>query len=103
MLTMSMRTVTSSRRTEETAAACRWRTVTRSNAAAEQRLALERALAELAEAHVELARRQSLTDALLETVGVGIVSCAADGSGWLRTSAARRMLGLEADTSAPEA
>jgi PAS domain S-box-containing protein len=74
--------------------------VTRSNAAAEQRLALERALAELAEAHVELARRQSFTDALLETVGVGIISCAADGSGWLRNSAARRILGLDADADA---
>jgi PAS domain S-box-containing protein len=77
-----------------------------SSAAGDQRLALEHALAELAEAHRELARRQSFTDALLETVGVGIVSCGADGSGWLRNSAEREILGLDAAAAqdvAPEA
>ena len=45
----------------------------------------------------ELARRQSFTDALLETVDVGILSCAADGSQLNRNRAEREMLGLKVD------
>src|ERR1700712_1262165 len=101
-----MCSLTSWRSTEEIPAACRCRIMSRSQVADDQRLALQRALAELAEAHIELARRQSFTDALLETVGVGIVSCGADGSGWLRNSAERAILGLDpaaAHDVAPEA
>ena len=57
--------------------------------------ALERALRELADAHEELARRQSFTDALLETIEVGIVSCDADGRFVLSNRAERAMFGLE--------
>jgi PAS domain S-box-containing protein len=57
--------------------------------------ALEQALRELAEAHAELARRQSFTDALLETVEVGIVSCDAQGRFVVSNRAERTMFGLE--------
>src|SRR5450432_151142 len=57
--------------------------------------ALEQALRELAEAHAELARRQSFTDALLETIEVGIVSCDAQGRFVVSNRAERVMFGLE--------
>jgi PAS domain S-box-containing protein len=57
--------------------------------------ALEQALRELAEAHAELARRQSFTDALLETIEVGIVSCDAAGRFVVSNRAERAMFGLE--------
>ncbi|MDX6208265.1 MAG: hypothetical protein QOE24_656, partial [Frankiales bacterium] len=57
--------------------------------------ALEQALRELAEAHAELARRQSFTDALLETIEVGIVSCDAEGRFVVSNRAERAMFGLE--------
>ncbi|OIQ90465.1 putative diguanylate cyclase YegE [mine drainage metagenome] len=56
--------------------------------------ALDRALTELAEAHAELGRRQSFTDALLETIEVGIVSCDADGVFVVSNRAERAMFGL---------
>jgi diguanylate cyclase (GGDEF)-like protein/PAS domain S-box-containing protein len=60
-----------------------------------QRVALEQALGELADAHAELARRQSFTDALLETIDVGIVSCDAQGVFVVSNRAERAMFGLE--------
>jgi PAS domain S-box-containing protein len=42
----------------------------------------------------ELARRQSFTDALLEMVQVGIVSCDADGGNFIRNRAERLIAGL---------
>lgn len=57
--------------------------------------ALDRALRELAEAHAELARRASLTAALLETIEVGIVSCDADGVVIVSNRAERELFGLE--------
>ncbi len=62
-----------------------------------ERIALEQALAELAEAHAELVRRQSFTDALLETVDVGIVFCDAEGGSWVRNRAERALLGLHSE------
>jgi PAS domain S-box-containing protein len=56
---------------------------------------LEQALRELADAHAELARRQSFTDALLETVEVGIVSCDAQGVFLVSNRAEREMFGLQ--------
>lgn len=56
--------------------------------------ALDRALTELAEVHAELGRRQSFTDALLETIEVGIVSCDADGVFVVSNRAERAMFGL---------
>jgi diguanylate cyclase (GGDEF)-like protein/PAS domain S-box-containing protein len=58
--------------------------------------ALEQALVELADAHAELARRQSFTDALLETIEVGIVSCDAQGVFVVSNRAERAMFGLRA-------
>ena len=58
-------------------------------------VALEQALQELAEAHAELARRQSFTEALLETIEVGIVSCDAEGRFVVSNRAERVMFGLE--------
>jgi diguanylate cyclase (GGDEF)-like protein/PAS domain S-box-containing protein len=49
----------------------------------------------LAAAHAELSRRQSFTDALLETVEVGIVSCDADGVLVVSNRAERAMFGLQ--------
>jgi diguanylate cyclase (GGDEF)-like protein/PAS domain S-box-containing protein len=64
---------------------------------------LQRALTLLATAHdevaaanLELGRRQSFTEALLETVEVGIVSCDADGHYLMRNRAQRAMFGIEA-------
>ncbi|MDX6204070.1 MAG: hypothetical protein QOF39_127 [Frankiales bacterium] len=57
--------------------------------------ALEEALRELAEAHAELARRKGFTDALLETIEVGIVSCDAEGRFVVSNRAERAMFGLE--------
>jgi diguanylate cyclase (GGDEF)-like protein/PAS domain S-box-containing protein len=55
---------------------------------------LEQALDNLADAHDELARRQSFTNALLETIEVGIVSCDAEGVFFLSNRAQREMFGL---------
>ena len=57
--------------------------------------ALEQALQEFAEAHAELGRRQSFTDALLETIEVGIVSCDVQGRFVVSNRAERQMFGLE--------
>jgi nitrogen fixation/metabolism regulation signal transduction histidine kinase len=57
---------------------------------------LELALLELAEAHAEIARRQSFTDALLETIEVGIVPCDAEGVFLVSNRAEREMFGLQA-------
>jgi PAS domain S-box-containing protein len=59
-----------------------------------QRAALSAALADVAAARDELARRQSFADALLQTVEVGIVSCDADGGSRVRNRAERAMLGI---------
>lgn len=59
--------------------------------------ALEQALSELADAHVELAHRQSFTDALLETIEVGIVSCDAQGVFVVSNRAERAIFGLQAE------
>jgi diguanylate cyclase (GGDEF)-like protein/PAS domain S-box-containing protein len=56
--------------------------------------ALERAHAELAAANVELARRESFTNALLETIEVGIVSCDAQGVFVLSNRAERALFGV---------
>jgi diguanylate cyclase (GGDEF)-like protein len=56
---------------------------------------LKKALSELADAHAELARRQSFTDALLETVEVGIVCCDAQGTFLVSNRAERKMFGLQ--------
>ena len=64
-----------------------------------QRAALARALAEIAAARDELARRQHFTDALLETIDVGIVSCDAEGTSVVRNSAERRLLGLTSENA----
>lgn len=63
---------------------------------------LDRARAELADAdaalagaNAELARRQSFTDALLETIDVGIVSCDADGVFVVSNSVERALFGLD--------
>jgi diguanylate cyclase (GGDEF)-like protein/PAS domain S-box-containing protein len=56
---------------------------------------LKTALSALADAHAELARRQSFTDALLETVEVGIVSCDAQGVFMVSNRAERTMFGLQ--------
>lgn len=50
---------------------------------------------ELAAAHQELARRQSFTDAVLETIDVGIVSCDADGRFVVNNRAERDLFGLD--------
>ncbi len=50
--------------------------------------------AELLRARSELVRRQALTDAVLETVDVGIVFCEADGSNPVRNRAHRKLLGF---------
>jgi PAS domain S-box-containing protein len=50
--------------------------------------------AKVAERTKELADQQSFTRALLETAGVGIVSCDAEGGNWVRNRAERGMLGL---------
>ncbi len=55
---------------------------------------LERTRSELAEANAQLARRQSFTDALLETIEVGIVSCDADGVVVLSNRAERALFEL---------
>ena len=60
-----------------------------------QRTALEVALQEVAASHAELARRQGVTDALLETVDVGIIFCDADGQAIIRNRAEREMIGLD--------
>jgi PAS domain S-box-containing protein len=54
--------------------------------------------ATVAERTRELAGRQSFTDGLLETIGVGIVSCDADGNHLVRNRAQRVMLGLGHDS-----
>jgi PAS domain S-box-containing protein len=54
------------------------------------------AMEELATAKAELQRRESFTDALLETIEVGIVFCDASGANWIRNRAERALLGLEA-------
>lgn len=51
--------------------------------------------AELAATSDELARRQGFTDALLETIGVGIVSCDAAGTFVVNNRAERELFGLE--------
>ncbi|CAN5234864.1 hypothetical protein BH11ACT1_BH11ACT1_28660 [soil metagenome] len=50
--------------------------------------------AALAEAHAQLARQKSLTDALLETIQVGVVSCDADGILVVSNRAEREIFGL---------
>ena len=50
---------------------------------------------ELALAHAELSRRQSFTDALLETIDVGIVSCDADGNFVVSNRAQRELFGFQ--------
>ena len=50
---------------------------------------------QIAAAHAELARRKSFTDAVLETVEVGIVSCDADGIFVVSNRAERAMFGLD--------
>ena len=65
------------------------------SAAHTQRTALQVAVQEVASAHTELARRQGLTDALLETVDIGIIFCDADGQAIIRNRAERRMIGLD--------
>ncbi len=59
-----------------------------------QRVALAEALAEIELARDELARRQHFTDALLETIDVGIVSCDADGTNVFRNGVERTLLGM---------
>jgi PAS domain S-box-containing protein len=66
-----------------------------------QAAALQRALAELevandalAAANAELVRRQSFTDALLETIDVGIVSCDSQGGSISSNRAARAISGV---------
>ncbi len=54
----------------------------------------DRALGELAEARAALARRESFTDALLEVVDIGIVSCDADGVFVVSNRAQREIFGL---------
>ena len=56
---------------------------------------LQRALQQVEAAQRELAARQAFTDALLETIDVGIVSCDADGTVLQRNRAARELLGLD--------
>lgn len=63
---------------------------------------LEQAHADLAVAHAALATthaqlrlQQSYSDALLESIDVGIISCEATGGGWLRNRTARSMMSLE--------
>jgi PAS domain S-box-containing protein len=56
---------------------------------------LEQALRELSEAHAELALRQTFTDALLETIDVGIVSCDARGVIRISNRAERAIFGLQ--------
>ncbi len=55
---------------------------------------LDRALGELDEARAELARRESFTDALLEMVDVGIVSCDANGVFIVSNRVQREIFGL---------
>ncbi len=57
-------------------------------------LELRRALDELDEAHAELARRDSFTNALLEVVDVGIVSCDANGVFIVSNRVQREIFGL---------
>ncbi len=59
-----------------------------------QRAALTSAVAELAAARDELVRRQSFTDALLETVDVGIACCDVDGRIVVRNRVERALLGV---------
>jgi len=54
----------------------------------------------LTTARDELVRRQSFTDALLETLDVGVVSCAADGSDVRRNRVQRELLGVGPEHSA---
>ena len=51
---------------------------------------------QLADAHKELSRRKSFTDALLETIEVGIVSCDADGVFVVSNRTERELFGLVA-------
>jgi diguanylate cyclase (GGDEF)-like protein/PAS domain S-box-containing protein len=62
----------------------------------EVRAALQQAVAALAVANAELVRHQSFTDALLETIDVGIVSCDANGENLVRNRADRDLMGLSA-------
>lgn len=57
--------------------------------------ALDAESTKLAEAHAELARRQSFTDAMLETIEVGIVSCDAAGAFMVTNRAERALYGIE--------
>lgn len=52
---------------------------------------------ELTAAYAELSRRQSFTDALLETVDVGIVSCDADGHFVVSNRAQRAIFGFQSE------
>jgi diguanylate cyclase (GGDEF)-like protein/PAS domain S-box-containing protein len=67
-----------------------------------QRGALEQALSEVAAAKAELEHRQAFTEALLETVDVGIVSCDATGAALVRNKAQRDMLGLREHETDPQ-
>jgi diguanylate cyclase (GGDEF)-like protein/PAS domain S-box-containing protein len=53
----------------------------------------------LTEARDELVRQQSFTDALLETLEVGVSSCAADGTQLYRNRVQREIFGLDASSS----
>jgi diguanylate cyclase (GGDEF)-like protein/PAS domain S-box-containing protein len=61
----------------------------------EQRAVNETTLRELAASNDELARRQGFTDALLETVDVGIVFCDERGEALARNRAERKIVGLD--------
>jgi len=56
---------------------------------------LEEALSRLAAANAELSRKQAFTDALLETIEVGIVSCDEVGNNLVRNRAERVLVGLD--------
>ncbi|HSP38869.1 MAG TPA: EAL domain-containing protein [Frankiaceae bacterium] len=68
-------------------------------AAQAQRTALEAAMEQVASAHAELVQRQRFTDAVLETVDVGIESCDSDGSGLVRNRAGRLIEGAPDDSA----
>jgi PAS domain S-box-containing protein len=57
---------------------------------------------ELMAVNAELVRRVEFTDALLAAVGVGIISCDADGGTWTRNPASLAVLGLATDDLGPE-
>ena len=59
--------------------------------------------AELAEARDEAVRRNALTDTVLDTVGVGIVACDADGRLTMFNRATRDFLGMAADADSDPA